>query len=169
VSANPADDLLTFTVELGLIALAMTLLMTSGEFDLSMGAVIATQVVMAGNLIGQDEDRILPVMVLMIAVGALIGFLNGVGTTLLKVPSFIVTLGTLNIAFALTHIYSEDQTISGLPSALTFFGNTFQVGQTDITYGTASEFGFDFLRDNLVVDLAICVKTFSSVLARPGR
>ena len=48
---------------------------------------------MAGNLIGQDEGRILPVMVLMIAVGALIGFLNGVGTTLLKVPSFIVTLG----------------------------------------------------------------------------
>ena len=81
------------TAPLAIAAIGQYYVIVSGEFDLSMGAVIATQVVMAGNLIGQDEDRILPVMVLMFAVGALIGFLNGVGTTLLKVPSFIVTLG----------------------------------------------------------------------------
>ncbi len=81
------------TAPLAIAAIGQYYVIVSGEFDLSMGAVIATQVVMAGNLIGQDEGRILPVMVLMIGVGALIGFLNGVGTTLLKVPSFIVTLG----------------------------------------------------------------------------
>ena len=81
------------TAPLAIAAIGQYYVIVSGEFDLSMGAVIATQVVMAGNLIGQDEGRILPVMALMIAVGALIGFLNGVATTLLKVPSFIVTLG----------------------------------------------------------------------------
>jgi ribose transport system permease protein len=81
------------TAPLAIAAIGQYYVIVSGEFDLSMGAVIATQVVMAGNLIGQDEGRILPVMVLMIGVGALIGFLNGVATTLLKVPSFIVTLG----------------------------------------------------------------------------
>ena len=81
------------TAPLAIAAIGQYYVIVSGEFDLSMGAVIATQVVMAGNLIGQDEGRILPVMALMIGVGALIGFLNGVGTTLLKVPSFIVTLG----------------------------------------------------------------------------
>ena len=35
--------------------------------------------------------------------------------TLVQLPPFIVTLGTLNIAFALTHIYSQAQTVSGLP------------------------------------------------------
>jgi ribose transport system permease protein len=67
----------------------------SGEFDLSMGSVVTVQVVMAGNLIGEDESRILPVMLLMLVVGTAIGVLNGLATTLLKVPSFIVTLGTM--------------------------------------------------------------------------
>jgi ribose transport system permease protein len=60
-----------------------------------MGAVVTTQVVMAGNLIGQDEGRILPVTCLMLLVGVGIGLLNGLATTLLKVPSFIVTLGMM--------------------------------------------------------------------------
>jgi len=51
--------------------------------------------VMAGNLIGQDEGRILPVTCLMLLVGVGIGLLNGLATTLLKVPSFIVTLGMM--------------------------------------------------------------------------
>ena len=49
---------------------------------------------------------------------------------------FIVTLGTLNIAFAITQIYSGSQTISGLPAALEFFGSTFKLGQTAVSYGT---------------------------------
>ena len=59
------------TAPIAIAAMGQYYVIVSGEFDLSMGAVIATQVVMAGNLIGQDEDRILPVMVLMLAVGAL--------------------------------------------------------------------------------------------------
>ena len=51
--------------------------------------------VLAGNFIGQDEGRILPGVLLMLAVGALIGVINGLATTLLKVPSFIVTLGMM--------------------------------------------------------------------------
>jgi fructose transport system permease protein len=55
--------------------------------------------------------------------------------TLVGLPAFIVTLGTLNIAFALTHIVSNDLTFSGLPSALLFFGRTFAVGGANFTYG----------------------------------
>jgi fructose transport system permease protein len=46
-----------------------------------------------------------------------------------------VTLGTLNIAFALTHIVSNDETFTGLPSVLLFFGRTFRVAGADFTYG----------------------------------
>jgi fructose transport system permease protein len=53
-----------------------------------------------------------------------------------RLPPFIVTLGTLNRAFALTHIYSKDQTISGLPSALTWMGTTFKVGNTNVAWGS---------------------------------
>jgi fructose transport system permease protein len=54
---------------------------------------------------------------------------------MIRLPAFIVTLGTLNIAYALVRIYSSE-TITGLPPALLFFGNTFNVGGTDITYGS---------------------------------
>jgi fructose transport system permease protein len=56
--------------------------------------------------------------------------------TRLGLPPFIVTLGTLNIAFALTHIYSKDETISDLPSLFTALGNSFKIGSTSITYGS---------------------------------
>lgn len=83
------------TAPIAIAALGQYYVIVSGEFDLSVGAVIAAQVVMAGNLIGDDESRILPVTLLMLGVGVLIGVLNGLGTTLLGVPSFIVTLGMM--------------------------------------------------------------------------
>lgn len=83
------------TAPIAIAAIGQYYVIVSGEFDLSMGAVVAAQVVMAGNLIGEDESRILPVTLLMLAVGVLIGVLNGLGTTLLGVPSFIVTLGMM--------------------------------------------------------------------------
>jgi len=54
-----------------------------------------------------------------------------------RLPAFIITLGTLNIAFALTHIVSNDETYTGLPSVLLFFGRTFRVAGADFTYGVA--------------------------------
>lgn len=83
------------TAPIAIVAMGQYYVIVSGEFDLSMAAVITTQVVLAGNFIGQDEARILPGLVLMLATGVLIGVVNGLATTLLKVPSFIVTLGTM--------------------------------------------------------------------------
>ena len=64
------------------------------------------------------------------------GWFNGALITFVRLPPFIVTLGTLNIAFAITQIYSQSQTVVGLPEPLLFFGNTFQIGGTAVTYGT---------------------------------
>lgn len=83
------------TAPIAVAAMGQYYVIVAGEFDLSMGAVIATQVVIAGNYIGDDESRVLPALVLMLVVGALVGLVNGLATTLLKVPSFIVTLGTM--------------------------------------------------------------------------
>jgi fructose transport system permease protein len=69
------------------------------------------------------------------------GLLNGALITYVRLPPFIVTLGTLNIAFAITQIYSESQTVSGLPDALLLFGTTFRIGDTAVTYGTVLMLG----------------------------
>ncbi len=79
---------------LAIVAIGQYFVIVAGEFDLSMGAVIALQVVIAGELI-QDPDRIWPVTLLMLLLGVGVGVVNGLATTVLKVPSFIVTLGTM--------------------------------------------------------------------------
>jgi fructose transport system permease protein len=120
----------------GTLAIGQTLIILTAGIDLSNGAVMAFgNIVMTKLAVDSGVNPYLAIL-LGLVVCAAFGFFNGSLVTGLRLPPFIVTLGTLNIAFALTHIYSEDQTVSGLPSQLTFFGNTFAVGQTDITYGT---------------------------------
>jgi fructose transport system permease protein len=120
----------------GTLAIGQTLIILTAGIDLSNGAVMAFgNIVMTKLAVDSGVNPLLAILLGLLVCGAF-GFFNGSLVTGLRLPPFIVTLGTLNIAFALTHIYSEDQTVSGLPSALTFFGNTFAVGQTDITYGT---------------------------------
>lgn len=76
-------------------AIGQYFVIVGGEFDLSMGSVVTAQVVIAGNLIGQDDALAVPVLLFMLAFGAFIGLVNGLIVTLLKVPSFIVTLGMM--------------------------------------------------------------------------
>ncbi|MHA7145712.1 ABC transporter permease [Arthrobacter sp. TmT3-37] len=102
LAANPSfgepGSLIRFigrTAPIAIAAIGQYFVIVSGEFDLSMGSVVTAQVIIAGNLVGEDESRTLPVLLLMIAFGAFVGLVNGLVTTLLKVPSFIVTLGTM--------------------------------------------------------------------------
>jgi ribose transport system permease protein len=78
-----------------IVATGQYFVIVCGEFDLSMGSLITAQVVIAGNLIGQDESRSVPVLAFMVLFGAAVGLVNGLITTLLRVPSFIVTLGMM--------------------------------------------------------------------------
>lgn len=78
-----------------IVAIGQYFVIIAGEFDLSQGSLITAQVIIAGNLVGQDDARTVPVLLLMIAFGLVVGLVNGLITTLLKVPSFIVTLGMM--------------------------------------------------------------------------
>ncbi|MEA2283215.1 MAG: fructose transport system permease protein [Solirubrobacteraceae bacterium] len=120
----------------GTLAIGQTLIILTAGIDLSNGAIMALSSIFMTKL--AVNGGVAPL--LAIAIGLLIatgfGVLNGTLVTRIRLPPFIVTLATLNIAFALTHIYSKDQTISGLPSALTWMGTTFKVGNTGIAWGS---------------------------------
>jgi fructose transport system permease protein len=64
------------------------------------------------------------------------GLLNGLLVTRVKLPPFIVTLGTMNIAFALTQIVSSSQSVTDLPAIFTTLGTTVPIFGTRIAYGT---------------------------------
>ena len=95
LSAQNISNTLVFSVELGLIALAMTLLMTSGEFDLSVGSVFGFAPVVMWTIFNSGTASLEVGFVVAIVVAALIGFVNGWFVTRLKIPSFLVTLGML--------------------------------------------------------------------------
>ena len=120
----------------GVLAIGQTLIILTAGIDLSCGAVMALGgIVMSRLAVNNGVDPVLAIL-LGIATCAGFGALNGLLITRIRLPPFIVTLGTLNIAFAVTHIYSEDQTVANLPDTLTYFGKTVRLGDTAITYGT---------------------------------
>ncbi|MEW9305889.1 ABC transporter permease [Labrys neptuniae] len=95
LSADNLSNILAFTVELGLIALAMTLLMTSGEFDLSVGSLFGFSPVLMWTLFNSGATPLWTAFLIALVVAALIGWVNGLFVTRLKIPSFLVTLGML--------------------------------------------------------------------------
>jgi len=119
----------------GVLAIGQTLVILTAGIDLSCGTVMAFgQVIMTKLAIENGLDPLLAIALgILTCVG--FGLLNGGLVTGIRLPAFIVTLGTLNIAFALTHIVSNDLTFSGLPSEMLFFGRTFSVAGGDFTYG----------------------------------
>ncbi|MEN3309386.1 MAG: fructose transport system permease protein [Micromonosporaceae bacterium] len=120
----------------GTLAIGQTVIILTAGIDLSNGAIMAFgSIVMTKLAIGGTIPPLLAIGI-GILVCAAFGLANGLLVTQISLPPFIVTLGMLNIAFALTHIYSREQTVSGLPRVLTALGDTFTVGGTDVTYGS---------------------------------
>ena len=95
LSAFNIGNVLAFVPELGMMALAMTLLMIAGEFDLSVGSVFGFTPVLMWTLYNEGVTSLEVGFLLSLLCAVLIGFVNGWFVTRLKIPSFLVTLGML--------------------------------------------------------------------------
>jgi len=125
----------------GVLAIGQTFVILTAGIDLSCGTVMALGQIVMTKLAVANGVPALPAIALGILTCIGFGILNGGLVTAVRLPAFIVTLGTLNIAFALTHIYSQEQTVTGVPSLQTALGNTFTIGGTDVTYGSVVTIG----------------------------
>jgi fructose transport system permease protein len=119
----------------GVIAIGQTLIILTAGIDLSCGMVMALGGIVMTKF--ATELGLPPALAVLCGVGVttLFGLVNGLLVTRFKLPPFIVTLGTLNIAFAITQLYSNSQTVTDLPPLMTALGNTFSLGGTEIAYG----------------------------------
>jgi simple sugar transport system permease protein len=95
VSLTNLSNLLAFTPELGLVALAMTMLMTSGEFDLSVGSVFGFSAIVMWTFYNEKITPFAVAFLVALSVAVLIGLANGWFVDVLKIPSFLVTLGMM--------------------------------------------------------------------------
>ena len=120
----------------GTIAIGQTVVILTAGIDLSCGMVMALGGITMTKL--AVESGLNPYLAIACGIAACMAFglVNGLLVTRIKLPPFIVTLGTMNIAFAITQLYSGAQTVTDIPAEMTFFGNTVALGPVAINYGT---------------------------------
>jgi fructose transport system permease protein len=120
----------------GVLAIGQTLIILTAGIDLSCGMVMALGGIVMTKLAVDEGVPYGLAMLAGVSVTALFGLINGLLVTRVKLPSFIVTLGTLNIAFAITQLYSSSQTVTNLPEPMIWLGSTFNVAGTEVSFGT---------------------------------
>lgn len=115
--------------EILVLATGMTLLIVAGQLDLSIGSQLVLSAVVGARVMERlegapDATRIALGVVTTLAVGALYGLVNGLVTTRLRLPSFIVTLGSLGIGLGIAQMLTAagGSTSYPAPAPLARFG-----------------------------------------------
>lgn len=99
VARAQALNILRLAVFLGIIAAGQTLVIISGSegIDLSAGSVVTLTAILTYIFVNGANERVLPALLMVVVVGALIGLINGVGITYLRISPFVMTLGMAGV------------------------------------------------------------------------
>lgn len=102
----------------------MTLVLMTGGIDLSLGYNIGLCSIVLGLLVKTYEFPVWIGVVITLAIGSLVGLINGLCVQVIHVPAFITTLGTGYILLGLAQIVSNGASINRLPDELLALGKT---------------------------------------------
>ena len=108
-------DSATPYVEYGLIAIILTLIIISGEIDLSIASMIALTAVIFGTAYNAGLGMPLSMLIAIFS-GILCGLFNGILVTKLQIPSIILTIGTLTLYRGIAQSLASDFSLGGYPS-----------------------------------------------------
>lgn len=100
----------------GIVAVGMTFVVITSGIDLSVGSVLAVSAVIGAAQMKAGVPIALCVVEMLVA-GAVIGLIQGLFITRIKMPPFIVTLAGMSICRGMTYVITEARTIPSLPSA----------------------------------------------------
>jgi ribose transport system permease protein len=109
------------------IASGLTLVVLTAGLDLSVGANVALSACLAGTVIQHTGSPLLGILTGLLS-GGIVGLLNGVMVTALRIPSFIATYGMLWVLNGLTYWYMGGETIHGFPPAFRQIGSGYLFG-----------------------------------------
>jgi fructose transport system permease protein len=140
-AASNLSTVLTQVMVTGILGVGQTLVILTAGIDLSVGVIMVISSVVMGRLAVIDGLPIILAFPLGLICGAVFGYINGVLVTRLRMPPFIVTLGTLSVIGALNTFYSQSETI-GMQDIeekgyfLQIMGNQIAIGSARIMWGT---------------------------------
>jgi fructose transport system permease protein len=124
------------SVVVGILAVGQTLIILTSGIDLSIGAVAVLGTIVMAKTYG--ADGVFAALVLTFAVCVVLGALNGSLVTALRLPPFIVTLGTFTAIQAAARLLAGSQTFQVPEGPLTFLGTFFRIGTFSTTYGVVT-------------------------------
>jgi ribose transport system permease protein len=99
-------NIVRFASENGIIAIGVTLVILTGGIDLSVGAILALCAVGAAAFMTRYDLETGPTVLLVLALGGLVGIVNGLVTTRFNIQSFITTLAMLGVARGVASLWS---------------------------------------------------------------
>lgn len=101
-------------VWVGLIAIGMTFIISTGEIDLSVGSTVGLAGTVAAAMMKDYSVNIYLAIVIGLLAGVIVGIINGFMVSRLKIASFIATLAMMQILRGLIYVYTEGVPIFGL-------------------------------------------------------
>jgi ribose transport system permease protein len=107
-------NVLTQASILAIVSFGATFVIMAGQLDLSMGSASALISVLGATVMVHSGSALLGI-VACLAIGVMLGLLNGAIVTFLEVPSFIATLGTMIISSAIALALTNGGVVTGLP------------------------------------------------------
>lgn len=110
------------------IGVGFTLVLASGNIDLSVGYLLGMVGVIMGYLSKAEAAPAVVIMIIGILIGVLSELVNGACITYLNLPGFIVTLATGQIFKGIGYIISNTTTISGLQEGFRLVGQSYVLG-----------------------------------------
>jgi len=98
-----------------LCAIGMAFVIYTGEIDASIGATLGLSAAVAASMIRDGKPWALA-MLAAVAIGLVIGLINGFGVAVLKVPSIIMTIGMMSIVRGISYVYTKGAWVENVPS-----------------------------------------------------
>ena len=119
-----------------LLAIGIAFVIMTGEIDVSIGSTLGLSAAMTG-LIAKQDGSIAVMLLAVVATGALIGLINGVGVAYFGVPSLIFTLGTNSVVRGMIYILSDGRTVENFGGSLASYGNLTLFAEITLYYALA--------------------------------
>lgn len=107
-----------------IISCGMLMAILMGEIDISVGSTVGLSGIIGAYMMTNMGIPVGPTICICLMVGALVGIVNGIAISYLKVPAFVATLATQSIGRGLTEIISGGVTIRVRDDSYTAIGNT---------------------------------------------
>ncbi len=121
VAVPQAVNILRLSVFLGVIAAGQTLVIISGAegIDLSSGAIVTLTAIITYSIVKGQNDNVLPALLVVLVVGAAIGFINGIGVTFLKISPLVMTLGMSGVVSGLILVVTQGNVSGAIAPIMT--------------------------------------------------